>query len=98
MIQIVTEFGKDVIDVDHMRTLYTERLNPTNDLRNITWAAFLDVEAYDFHFDENKKSGIVNQLILSHSSRKERETWLLTILPPTLVAVVISMMFYEVNC
>lgn len=95
---------------------------PTNDLRNITWETFLNVESYDFCFDENKKSnilfsaftsgttgnpkevlhtsesilGIVNQLILSHSNKNERDTWLLTILPPTLVAVVISMMLYPI--
>lgn len=40
--------------------------------------------------------GIVNQLILSHSNKNERDTWLLAILPPTLVAVVVSMMLYPI--
>ncbi len=38
--------------------------------------------------------GVINQLILSHSNLTERDTWLLAILPPTLVAVVVSMMLY----
>lgn len=40
--------------------------------------------------------GIVNQLILSHSNKNERDTWLLAILPPTLVAVVFAMMLYPI--
>lgn len=38
--------------------------------------------------------GIVNQLSLFPSSKEERDTWLLTLLPPTLVAVVVAMMTF----
>lgn len=38
--------------------------------------------------------GVVNQLALFPFNKKIRDTWLLTILPPTLVAVVVAMMLY----
>lgn len=38
--------------------------------------------------------GIIDQLSLFPSNSKERDSWLLTILPPTLVAVVVAMMCY----
>lgn len=40
--------------------------------------------------------GIIQQMVLfpSHSKEKSRDTWLLPILPPTLVAVVVAMMCY----
>lgn len=38
--------------------------------------------------------GVIGQLALSPSHEKGKDTWLLTILPPTLVAVVAAMMFY----
>ena len=38
--------------------------------------------------------GIINQLALFPSHEKGKDTWLLTILPPSLVAIVVAMMFY----
>lgn len=38
--------------------------------------------------------GIVNQMSLFPSHEKQKDTWLLTILPPTLVAVVVAMICY----
>jgi len=38
--------------------------------------------------------GIINQMALVPSHEKERDSWLLTILPPTLVAVIVAMTFY----
>lgn len=38
--------------------------------------------------------GVINQLALFPSHEKGKDTWMLTILPPTLVAVVVAMMFY----
>lgn len=38
--------------------------------------------------------GIIDQMSLFPSNEKERDGWLLTILPPTLTAVVIAMMLY----
>lgn len=38
--------------------------------------------------------GVINQLSLFPSHEKGKDTWLLTILPPTLVAVVVAMIFY----
>lgn len=38
--------------------------------------------------------GVINQLALFPSHEKGKDTWLLTILPPSLVAIVVAMMFY----
>lgn len=38
--------------------------------------------------------GVISQLALFPSHEKGKDTWLLTILPPTLVAIVVAMMFY----
>lgn len=38
--------------------------------------------------------GVINQLALFPSHEKGKDTWMLTILPPTLVAVIVAMMFY----
>ncbi len=38
--------------------------------------------------------GVINQLALFPFHEKGKDTWLLTILPPSLVAVVVAMMFY----
>lgn len=38
--------------------------------------------------------GVINQLALFPSHEKGKDTWLLTILPPSLVAVVVAMMLY----
>lgn len=40
--------------------------------------------------------GVINQLALFPSHEKGKDTWMLTILPPTLVAVVVAMMFYPI--
>lgn len=38
--------------------------------------------------------GVINQLALFPSHEKGKDTWLLTILPPSLVTIVVAMMFY----
>ena len=69
--------------------------NPTN--TNILLSAFTSGTSGKpkevLHTSESLM-GVINQLALFPSHEKGKDTWMLTILPPTLVAVVVAMMFY----
>ena len=79
------EFGESVTSV------------PVSSTNNILFSAFTSGTSGEpkevLHTSESLM-GVINQLAMFPSHEKGNDTWLLTILPPTLVAVVVAMMFY----
>ena len=70
---------------------------PAADSGNILFSAFTSGTSGKpkevLHTSESLM-GVINQLALFPSHSKGKDTWLLTILPPSLVAIVVAMMFY----
>jgi len=70
---------------------------PTPTKQNILFSAFTSGtsgEPKEVLHTSASLMGVINQLALFPFHEKGKDTWMLTILPPTLVAVVVAMMFY----
>ncbi len=72
----------------------TERIKNTDNILFSAFTSGTSGKPKEVLHTSKTLMGVINQLALFPSHEKGKDTWLLTILPPSLVAVVVAMMFY----